>query len=604
MESPLPDERSRNATPTHPKTPSTTRNYKGRVRTGCLVCRARKVKCDEQRPGCQKCAKSNKTCVYRTASRWNSHLTPAHSGSGPIRCQQDQISTWPGSGNIVSRATETGSYIVHEQHLYLGNSSDSGICETLIVSNDPKQPSQSLSSAGNANESPSNHNQVDTFSRDGDISIGETSRDRFQQTSQLIYFSMTMDMLATPDMPVSSLFCYFTDVVDCPLLSPFDRINWVRIKTYIVQLAFQQGSVAKSLLALQTLYRAQVEHLSMTHAMTVYQAAITNFESVSSDETVSFDVVLIVAFLLCLCVATLPNEDTSHFTVLDGVFTTRLEAWLLSSYQSPISLRICAWLQLLNIATKRPGSPGILSKPLLKLLYDQIKDVPNLSELDRDTHPENSLYDPIAMEIFSFYLQLQKMSDRVADVTHYRRSRTTPADQAEVTELMTTLKANLASLWEDRPAPLRLKPDKLREHFSAKISSPLIALAGVCIAAYHVEIIVIGRILGDPPFPTPEAKYAQQQIRNIIDGDWNISADGTINPGYVRPLFVYALESFHKDETQWAAEHLRQIKSPISRSTFLASFIEAHGEAQRAQGRRVTMKYFCYMTFGVPLPYM
>lgn len=45
-------------------------------------------------------------------------------------------------------------------------------------------------------------------------------------------------------------------------------------------------------------------------------------------------------------------------------------------------------------------------------------------------------------------------------------------------------------------------------------------------------------------------------------------------------------------------------QAPRSRSNFLASFVEAHGEAQRAQGGRGTMKYFCYQTFGVALPFM
>lgn len=499
---------------------------------------------------------------------------------------------------------ETEDFQIHEQSLFLGNTSDSGAREIQIISNEPKQSNEALSVPDNANELSSHHERGDTSSQEGELNVAETSQDRFQQTSQFIYFTMTMDLLGTPDVPATSLFQYFLDVIDCPLLSPFDRINWTRIKSYIVKLALQHASVAKPLLALQTLYRAQVDCLPMSHAMSVYRAAITSFESISGDDTVSFDVILIIAFLLCLCVVTLPNEDGTHFAVLDGAFATKLESWLLSGKQSAVSLRIGAWLQLLNIMTKRTGSPGILSKPLLKLLYDYVEEVPNLSELDRETHPENSLYDPVAKEVFTFYLQLQKMSDRVANVTHYRRSRTTSADQAEVTDLMSALKTDLASLWEDRPAPLRLQPDKLRENFSAKIAAPLIALAGVCMAAYHTEIIVIGRILGDPPFPTPQAKHARQQIRNIVGGDWNVSADGVLNPGYVRPLFVYALESFQEDETQWAADRLRQIKSSISRSNFLASFVEAHGEAQRAQGRRVTMKYFCYMTFGVPLPYM
>lgn len=476
------------------------------------------------------------------------------------------------------------------------------------ISNDIGQADRGLPTPlpADADESPSNQG-ASTFQQGMiHLSLPVTPSERFQQTSQLIYFSTTMDWLAASEVPTQASFRYFTEVVDSPFLSPFDHLGWTRIKTFISHLGLQHTLVVEALLAVQTVFRAQVDRLPMAHAMTVYQTAATRFESILAEDTVDFDIVLVGAFLLCLCAATLPNEDGSCLSCLEGPFVTRLEAWLLNAHHSPVSLRICAWLQNLNTATKRPGSIGVLPVPAVRLLYDHIKDVPSLSALDRDTHPENSLYDTVANPIFAFYRTLQTMSNRVTDVTHYRRSRNTPEDQAEVTDLMTALKDDLASLWENRPAPLRLQPEKIREHFSTQISDPLIALAGVCIAAYHAEIIVIGRILGDPPFPSPEAKQALEQIRYIVDGDWNVCcADGALNPGYVRPVFVYALENyFHRDDTQWAADRLRQIKHPISRSNFLASFVEAHGEAQRAQGRRVTMKYFCYQTFGVPLPYM
>lgn len=460
-----------------------------------------------------------------------------------------------------------------------------------------------LPASGNSNESSPNPH-AHHLRQEPCLNTSEVSSDRFRQTSHLIYLSTIVDWMAASEMPNPSSFSYFIEVVDCPLLSPFDTLNWTRVKDHIARLGFHQTSVAESLWAVQALYRAQVDRLPMAHAMSVYQVAITGFESISTDDAVDFEVVLVGAFLICLCAVTLPNEDGPHLAVFGGAFETRLEAWLLNRPQSPISLRICAWLQLLNTTTKRPGTAGLLSASVLNLLYDHIKEVPSLSTLDRDTHPDRCLYDAVATPIFTFYLKLQAMSNRVADVTHYRRSRTTPKDQEEVTELMAALTKELACLWANRPAPLQIQPDKVREHFSAQISDPLIALAGLCVVAFHTEVIVIGRILGEPPLPSPEAKQALEQIRAVVQGDWNVSADGGLNPGYVRPLFVYALESFEKGDSQWAADRLRQIKHPISRSNFLASFVEAHGEAQRAQSRRVTMKYFCYKTFGVPLPFM
>ena len=40
--------------------------YRGRVRSGCLTCRSRKIRCDEMRPTCNNCKKSEKrNCIYK-----------------------------------------------------------------------------------------------------------------------------------------------------------------------------------------------------------------------------------------------------------------------------------------------------------------------------------------------------------------------------------------------------------------------------------------------------------------------------------------------------------------------------------------------------------
>jgi hypothetical protein len=44
-----------------------TRESASKVRTGCTTCKARRVKCDEARPMCRRCAIGNRSCVYNTA---------------------------------------------------------------------------------------------------------------------------------------------------------------------------------------------------------------------------------------------------------------------------------------------------------------------------------------------------------------------------------------------------------------------------------------------------------------------------------------------------------------------------------------------------------
>jgi hypothetical protein len=428
------------------------------------------------------------------------------------------------------------------------------------VSPDALPLDQNLFAALNTNPSPHNPHRVGDFYQENDQNTTE-SPSRFELTSQHILLTLAMD-LGPSEISTQSSYSYFIEKVECPILSPFDSPNWRRIKMRFAQLGFQETSVGTAILAVQSLYRAQADRLPMSQAMSLYQAAATEFESISVNNIVDFNIVLVVFFLISLAVMTLPNEDKSAFDGLDGRFVKRLETWILTNDRSPISLRIGAYLQFLDTATKRAGNPGLLPEPVSSLLQRHVMHPPSLSSLEGDLNSVNVLYDTVSTPIFDFYLELQKISNRVADLSHYRRSRITPTDQAEVTEISNCLKTQMSSLWEARPGPLRLLPSELRDHLSHMIADPLIALAGVCIAAYLAEVVALGRTLGDPPFASPEAIQAMNQIRDIIEGDWNASSGGALNPGYLRPLFVYAIESLSKEETLWAVNQLRQIRSP------------------------------------------
>ncbi|KAG9254344.1 uncharacterized protein F5Z01DRAFT_655161 [Emericellopsis atlantica] len=52
-------------------------------RTGCLVCKRRRVKCDETRPRCRKCTYGNRACVYSSSSSSTLHLIPGSPSPRP-----------------------------------------------------------------------------------------------------------------------------------------------------------------------------------------------------------------------------------------------------------------------------------------------------------------------------------------------------------------------------------------------------------------------------------------------------------------------------------------------------------------------------------------
>ncbi|KAL3480551.1 hypothetical protein BJX99DRAFT_18538 [Aspergillus californicus] len=67
--------RSIDSTATRQNMQKNIRTYGSRVRTGCLTCRRRRVKCDEAKPHCKRCTVSNRPCEgYATQSKAPSNL--------------------------------------------------------------------------------------------------------------------------------------------------------------------------------------------------------------------------------------------------------------------------------------------------------------------------------------------------------------------------------------------------------------------------------------------------------------------------------------------------------------------------------------------------
>lgn len=450
---------------------------------------------------------------------------------------------------------------------------------------------------------PASDEDMSTFHQESNSDNADSPSARFYTTSLQIYVTTAIDFLY-PSGITSRSSSYFIDEVDCHIISAFDYSNWNKIKLHILQLGTQDTSIAAAIEAVQSIYRAQVNRLAMFHATSEYQARLAAFELLVADEKVAFDTILVISLLLCLCDVILPNEDGPVLQPFGLAFEARLAVWLLNTDRSPMALRICVWLQLLHVATKRSGCCGLLPETTFDLLSDHITEVPNLPPLSNSSDSTSAMYDIISSPVFAFYLQLQRISNQIQDLSHYRRSRITPEDQEEVTKIVTTLNNTLSTLWATRPSPLQFQPGQLRQNFCPMIAELLITLVGLCTAAYYSEVVGLRRMLGDDPFPSPESLQPMSRIQDIIEGEWNALDKGTLNPGYIRPLFLYSIENLQQDKTEWAVARLRQVQSPISRSEFIAALGEALGREQRTEKRRVATKYFCNGAFNAMVPRM
>ncbi|KAG9257891.1 uncharacterized protein F5Z01DRAFT_307810 [Emericellopsis atlantica] len=80
-------------TATRTREKSTARKIQRRTKTGCLTCRKRRIKCDEQRPACNNCTKAKRECLgYEVLFR-------EHNGVNPLARAASATSSNPPSPN-------------------------------------------------------------------------------------------------------------------------------------------------------------------------------------------------------------------------------------------------------------------------------------------------------------------------------------------------------------------------------------------------------------------------------------------------------------------------------------------------------------------------
>jgi hypothetical protein len=400
----------------------------------------------------------------------------------------------------------------------------------------------------------------------------------------------------------------FLEAIDCPGITPFDSVNWKLAKHCFVKLGQSCTTIASCITALSVLYNAQVYAFSSSGALSHYQSARYSIEELLRDHDADFELVLVAAFLMCVFELIHYGDLTPYLREPASVFITRIQSWSQNpSAHSELATRLITWLKILHSSTYRGGAMGLISTKVVRLFPNYNEPLPVVrppASLGLNT--PNHLYEVLSGPIFNFYFNLQLISGEIARLSLYHRSRTKGTDQQEVAERMTNLKSRLHALWDNRCATLRQSPKNLRSESTSSTAKTIIDLIGICEAAYYAELVDIGRQLGDPISESPDSREALHRIREIVENDTCDSkeADGRINPAYLRPLFLYAIDSKDCDNKQWAVEKIAHIQSPIYRGEFFSRFAQALSEAQVENDRRVTSRYFCIWYFGITPPFL
>jgi hypothetical protein len=544
------------------------------------------------RPICTHCKRLERHCIYKPRKSLQTSVTAPSHETPPLT----ELSPVSGSRQSPERGTVSPAFVFEERN--------GALAETFrLDTRDPfLSPDSSIVDVTARLQNALRHQNDRSITTD-DVEFEAASPSTL--ISRDIELTTTMDMLAARDSPLQPSFSFFVESVDCPFVTPYDAINWRQMKLDVADLGKSNGAVASAVIAISALYKGHLYSLPLSKALSLYLSSKIVCEKFLNDKTQDFGAILVATFILSLF-EFIHYETAPFLKEPSEVFIRRLGSWAQRELpHSELCSRIIVWFRLLHATTTRGGGMGLISDNVYSLLPSYGSGVPSLrSPSNHHSNASTHFYEMLSAPIFEFYFQLQMISGKIAKLTHYHRSRTTGVDQEEIAQQMTCIKSQLHSLWESRSATQHQTAEDLRSHLAPTIASPIITLIGVCAAAYYAEFVEIDRVLGDPVSESTDSKQAMRRIREIVDGDWNTYNGGKLNSGYLRPLFLCAIECMDRDENQWAVARLEQIKNPFCRSDFFASFAKALSDAQLRKERRVTSKYFCIRYFGVSPPFM
>lgn len=321
---------------------------RSRVRTGCLTCRSRKVKCDEARPFCFNCTRLNKACLYQ------SPLLSDFCAAAPRPAAHGQSlgsGGWGVGGNQATSAISFGD----------------GVGEQLSRNQDLLP------------ETPWFNPDLDIEPASFDFITGEWG-DLYPASSEQFHVPATTQdgtpgsSAVPPDglSPVqASSLSYFLFHVGPPFITPWDTSNWDIVKGYIIQLATSTPAVKAAALAVEELYRNLEDGDNTATALSRYFAAKSAHLSLLKSEASEMETILIVTLLLCCFEVVAQHEIVSSTLKQKDLFVTRLEQRPKDELFSPVSSRIICWLQLFHTKALHLGGRGVLSPKLLELLPEQ-----------------------------------------------------------------------------------------------------------------------------------------------------------------------------------------------------------------------------------------
>ncbi len=552
-----------------------------RSKGGCIKCKRRKVKCDEEKPSCHNCIRLELECEYDYIGESK---------------RQDAKSNGGYQMSVVKNSDR------EEQDFFKGDwlDMDAAYLSSSILKLKPLEGfhSPNLSDVGFLQFAPLSPN-TDFAATDGSIS---------DFASQLLFNppsptpSVRSDTSSNNASVKERLLQYFSEAVDPPAVEAING-GWPEIRKTVLKMCQTSAVVAHAVYALAELHSARVQsRKSMVLARTFYDLATDRLRCElincdTNDEKIWRR--LLTAVFLVSCFEIIAVDGNLEFSPKErwADLILRQSKQMKSRQWTYFERRLMTWLVFLDAKVATLGNVSLLEYETACSIDDTIMlNAGDFILSQNESSPRDVIRNAICQPAYNFHLESHKFLRRIQQQDRHSRLRGTPQAESEVNSILKDIAAEMKYLWSRRPAILNQKPEDLSVYVDTTIVTDVYNNLRIYLSQFWAHFIYLHRV-AKWAFPIDgDAKDASNKL-------WGLMNEPGVSdlPGMLWPLFIFVLEA-EIAPAYVVIARIRQLDDKIAHANRAADLLQELVRRQDQYKRRITVKSVAMEMFGNVFP--
>ncbi|CAI7585243.1 unnamed protein product [Penicillium glandicola] len=586
-----------------------------RRRTGCLTCRARKVRCDEAKPSCSHCDRLRLRCLYKSPI-----IPGAGWGASPTRPNNTTVSPngqhLRGSGSSAAATTASRSPDINffstvlrtdgqhtipaptttprqlptDQDSYPSEFDMLGFMGGITSELEQKHLDLTTGLAPAFTASPAAQSVPATLTPGADEADSripltpDTSSPVIDGTSissgsDVPNTRRSLSDAGSPSYEDQLLQHFLTIDPPATLFAPIN-IEWKYVRPALLAHARDSSPLLNALYCYADVHKARMQGKRWRWAPTFYRASSSEIQACIHGEVAESTLINVFGAVFLLMISEIlssPEICTGTSYIHSGYlilqrFHDRTRHW------TGLGHLLVSWVSLLDVKSLIAGRDGDPLAELgnipehsipLKPLDTQTTQTPPTTTPTDNHKEEDGLEDPfrspnylvyeaIVGPAFRFFVQAQQVVRRIVCIDLHHRSRGTLTDEFEVLQLAHKVGADLETLWHRRPSVIDVygRPEALNDILCTPVASEICRTFRQYVANFLANFIYLHRVAFAIYPRTDRVNGAVDQIIQLATVD--STGPHNLPVSFLWPLFVAGLEGT-EDQRKWILHEIQRM---------------------------------------------